>query len=118
MREVTADPSLVARCGLYCGACTFYLKERCPGCRENTRANWCKIRACCEENAFASCADCRECQDPNDCKKFNNLISKAMARVFNSNRRACILKIRESGLDGFAALMAERKRHSMPRKGA
>lgn len=28
-RELTADSRLVARCGLYCGACRAYLKGRC-----------------------------------------------------------------------------------------
>ena len=49
---------LVARCGLYCGACGSYLKGRCPGCRENVKATWCKVRACCGEHSYASCADC------------------------------------------------------------
>mgnify|MGYP001174253203 CR=1 FL=1 len=45
---------LVAYCGLYCGQCTKYLKGKCPGCKENEKASWCKTRSCCIENDFAS----------------------------------------------------------------
>jgi hypothetical protein len=118
MKEVTANKDLVANCGLYCGACGAYLKERCPGCRENVKAKWCKIRTCCGEQAYASCAECKEFADPNDCRQFNSLISRLVGLALNSNRRACVLKIREIGLDGYAAFMAEKKRQTLPRRGS
>lgn len=116
MNEIVADKNLVAYCGLYCGACGSYLKGRCPGCHENTKAKWCKIRTCCVERSFASCADCTEFSDPNACAKFNNLIARLFGVLFNSNRQACVLKIREIGLDGYAALMTELERQSLPRR--
>ena len=116
MREIVADRTLVAYCGLYCGACPSYVKERCPGCHENTKASWCKVRSCCAENGYASCASCSMYSDPNDCKLFNNFISKTIGFFLNSNRQACVLHIRKAGLDGHAALMAERKSHTMPRR--
>jgi hypothetical protein len=118
MKEITADGELVAYCGLYCGACGSYLKGRCPGCHENVKAGWCKIRTCCAEHDYATCVDCREFTDPNRCGKFNNIVSKVIGVVLNSNRPACVLKVRELGLDGFAALMAKRKRQTLPRRGA
>lgn len=117
MQEVRADRSLVAHCGLYCGACRSYLKGRCPGCRENAKATWCGVRRCCQENAYASCADCRNYLDPRDCRLFHNLVSRAIGLVLNSNRRSCILQIRELGLDGHAAFMAERRLQTLPRRG-
>jgi hypothetical protein len=117
-REIKLDPALVAYCGLYCGACGAYLKGRCPGCHENVKAKWCKIRACCGEHSYTTCAECREFTDPNDCRMFNNLIAKVMGVVLNSNRQACVLKLRELGLDDFAALMTENKRQSLPRFNA
>jgi hypothetical protein len=117
MKEVTADKALVAYCGLYCGACRRYLKGGCPGCHDNVKAKWCKIRTCCSEHSYATCADCKEFADPNNCGQFNNLIARAFGLLFNSNRRACVLKIRELGVDGFAKYMAESKRQSMPRRG-
>jgi len=114
-KEIIADPSLIAFCGLFCGACPSYLKRKCPGCRENTKATWCKIRECNLENDFNSCADCKSIELM-ECKKFNNLISKIMAIAFNSNRKACIEHIKEKGYDGFAAEMADAKRVSLKRK--
>ncbi len=116
MKEVTASKDLVAYCGLYCGACGAYLKGRCPGCHDNVKARWCKIRSCCLEHSYATCADCRDFEDPGDCGRFNNLIAKVFAVLFNSNRRACVLKIRELGTDGFARHMAERGTQSLPRR--
>ena len=116
MKEISIDPSLVSYCGLYCGACGRYLKGSCPGCHENARAGWCKLRSCCIEHAYGSCADCTDFTDPNQCAKFDNLIARVFGLIFNSNRRAGILEIRELGLEGFAAHMAGLKRQSLPRK--
>ncbi len=107
---------LVARCGLYCGACGRYLKGRCPGCRENAKAGWCKVRSCCAEHSYASCADCTEHLDPAGCARFDNFIARLFGLVFNSNRRACVLKIRELGPQGYAAFMAAERRQSLPRR--
>jgi hypothetical protein len=117
MKSVTVDKELVAYCGLYCGACGAYLKGRCPGCHQNVKAGWCKIRACCVEHHYSTCAECSEFLDPNDCRKFNNLIAKVFGLVFNSNRQACVLKIRELGLEGYATLMTDKRRQSLPRRG-
>jgi hypothetical protein len=116
-RVLARDPALVASCGLYCGACRSYLKGRCPGCHGNVKATWCKVRACCAEGQLASCAECAEHRDPVTCRKFNNLIARVIGIVLNSDRRACVLKIRELGLEGFAGFMAKRGRHTLPRRG-
>lgn len=117
MKDIVANPDLVARCGLYCGACRTYLKGRCPGCRENAKAGWCKIRGCCAERSYATCADCTEHPDPATCPKFNNLIARVFGVVFNSDRAACVRKIRGLGVEGFAAHMSAEKRQSLPRRG-
>jgi hypothetical protein len=115
MRQITNNVNLVSFCGLYCGACRAYLSGKCPGCMENTKAGWCKIRVCCSENKLKSCADCVDFKDVNDCKKFNNAISKIFAFVFRSNRKACIQQIRDKGLKGHAEIMShDIKRHTLP----
>jgi hypothetical protein len=40
------DPELIAPCGMNCGICMAYLREKnkCPGCRENCRK--CIIKHC------------------------------------------------------------------------
>lgn len=106
MKDIVADPSLVAYCGLYCGACKRYLNGKCPGCHENQKATWCKLRSCCMENGYASCADCKEFEDPMACRKFNNFMSKIFGFIFRSDRNACIRQIREVGVQGHADLMS------------
>ncbi|MGA2061582.1 MAG: DUF3795 domain-containing protein [Thermoguttaceae bacterium] len=115
MKEIVADPKLVACCGLYCGACRAYLGGRCPGCRENHKASWCKVRVCCISNQFASCAECKEFQNPQDCRMFNNWISKLFGLIFRSDRAACVRQIRQIGLEAHAADMAGKKRQTIKR---
>lgn len=113
--EIKADENLVAYCGLYCGSCHSYLKEKCPGCHKNEKATWCQIRSCCMENSYSSCADCKKFQDANECKKFNNIISKIFGFIFRSNRAACILQIKEKGIKGHAEIMSAQKIQSIRR---
>lgn len=115
MTTITADSKLVAYCGLYCGACGRYLNEKCPGCAQNEKAGWCQIRACNIENGYTSCADCTQFADVNDCKKFNNLVSRMFAFVFRSNRPACIVRIREIGVESYAAEMAQKGQMTIKR---
>jgi hypothetical protein len=115
MKPIVANAELVAYCGLYCGACGAYRRGRCPGCHENQKAGWCRVRTCCRDSGCSSCADCKTTPDPRDCKKFNNIISKLFGLIFRSDRRACILQIREKGLQGHAEEMTERQAHSIRR---
>ena len=112
-REIVADPSLVAACGLYCGACNAYLKGRCPGCKENLKAGWCKVRSCCLEREYANCAACSDFKDVSECGKFNNIIARLFGLIFRSDRAACVRLIRLRGIDAFAAHMAAERRPSL-----
>jgi len=116
MSETLAKPALVAYCGLYCGACPSYTKGKCKGCQENSKATWCSVRSCCIENSFSSCAECRDHSDPNDCKKFNNFMSRLFGFVFKSDRVACIAQIRQAGIDGHAEIMAGKNMHTIKRQ--
>ncbi|HUW04987.1 MAG TPA: DUF3795 domain-containing protein [Williamwhitmania sp.] len=116
MKEIVSDVSLVAKCGLYCGACRSYLKGKCPGCKENVKATWCKVRTCCLENSYASCADCKSFANPMECKLYNNFIARIFGYLFNSDRNACITMIKQTGYYGFASYMAENWRQSIKRK--
>ena len=113
MKTITSDPNLVAYCGLYCGSCRSYLKESCPGCHENKKASWCEIRTCCMKNDYKSCADCKEFQDPKDCKKYNNFISKIIGFVLHSDRSACIKQIKNVGLESHAQIMSSEKKSTI-----
>ncbi len=108
MNQVNFDKNLIAYCGLYCGSCKKYLLEKCPGCRENESATWCKIRKCGIENKYFTCVDCGDFKDVKECKKYNNFIAKIFAIIFRSNRPACIDAIREMGPDAYAEEMASK----------
>ena len=96
---------LVSACGLYCGACSKYNKGKCPGCVDNEKAAWCKIRICIHEKNITTCTECTEFEDVNECKKFNTIFAKFFAFVFRSDRKASLKRIAEIGLDGYALEM-------------
>jgi hypothetical protein len=98
---------LIAYCGLYCGSCRKFMDKKCPGCRKNDKAQWCKIRVCCQENNYSTCANCD--MEPHECKKFNNFFSKLFALLFKSDREGCIKRIREAGEDTYAEDMSKKK---------
>ncbi|HEX8987871.1 MAG TPA: DUF3795 domain-containing protein [Rhodocyclaceae bacterium] len=115
MPAIPNDPALVARCGLYCGACRSFLKGKCGGCAANDQATWCKVRSCCADKQIRSCAECGEFADPRDCGKFNNLMSRLFGLLFRSDRAACIAQIKQLGLEGHAQAMAGRQAQTIKR---
>ncbi len=115
MREITVDKSHVAFCGLYCAACPRYVKEKCPGCRENRRASWCGVRTCCLEKSYDSCADCTGFTDVKECGIFNNFMARIFGFIFQSDRAACIAAIKGKGYDVFARDMAVRRARTIRR---
>ena len=102
------DKNLVAFCGLYCGACKKFILKKCPGCKKNEKASWCKVRICCIDNNYMTCANCKEFKNAKDCKKFNNFFSKFFALVFRSDRNACIERIKKVGTEKYAKEMTEK----------
>jgi hypothetical protein len=115
MPATQANAELVAHCGLYCGACKSYLSGKCKGCHENSKATWCKVRACCTERQINTCAECTEFSDPRACTRYNNFMSKLFGLVFNSDRAACIAQIKQLGPDAHATAMARLGRPSIKR---
>lgn len=109
MKEVIADQELISYCGLYCGACKSYLKEKCPGCRIDGKYKKCKMKPCCIENNYQSCADCKEFVNVMDCTKYTNKLWNIMEFLFQTKRSACIDYIRKEGYESFANHMAEKK---------
>lgn len=115
MKTIENNTELISMCGLYCGACNSYLKEKCPGCSKNEKATWCAVRSCCLENSYKSCADCIQYSNPMECKKYNNFMSKIFGFIFRSNRNAGIDIIKEKGYAGFAEYMAMNKLQTLRR---
>lgn len=107
--DLTYQPGAqqVAACGLYCGACRKFTKGQCPGCKSNAKASWCKMRKCCLEHNYNSCADCT-LMPLEECKYFNHIIGKVFSILFRSDRAACIRRIKTIGHDAYAQEMHEK----------
>lgn len=108
--------NLISYCGLYCGNCPSNKKGKCSGCASNERLSWCKVRTCNIQKGITSCAECDEFTEVNDCRKFNNFISKAFMFFLNSDRRKGIFYIKSQGREAFAKHMIKIDRVSMKRK--
>ena len=115
-KEIIIDTKQIAYCGLYCGACPKHLKGKCPGCHNNEKASWCKVRKCCIEKNIGSCADCNEFENVKDCKLLNNFLAKVFAVLFNSDRHACLDMIKAEGYENFAKFMADNNKVTLKRK--
>ena len=93
---------VLAYCGLVCSDCGAYRKGRCRGCHSEKPMNArCKVKPCAQENNCSTCAECKDFENLNDCKKLNNIISKIFALIFRSDRIGNLNRIRQIGLDGF-----------------
>lgn len=121
--QYIADKELIAACGLYCGTCRAYRKQKCPGCSSPQKeAAWCKLRSCCLQKGIQTCAECNEygsetSRPLRDCHKFNNPIGKLFGIIFRSDRHGCIERIREVGSETFAQEMAEAGCYNRPVTG-
>jgi hypothetical protein len=67
------------------------------------------------DNNLESCADCTTIKLM-DCRKYNNFISKAFGFIFNSDRSACITRIKEIGYEDFSVEMANSKKQTIRKK--
>ncbi len=109
MKDIVADASLVTKCGLYCGACKAYLKGKCEGCAETLKKAKCKIRNCCVEHNYTTCADCETYTDTSKCKKMNGGIDRFFSLIFRYDRAAGIQMVRKQGAEAFAEKMTADK---------
>ncbi|WP_297971923.1 DUF3795 domain-containing protein [uncultured Bacteroides sp.] len=114
MKTIVSDTQNIAACGLYCGACRKFLIGKCPGCKQNDKANWCRIRSCCLGNKLNTCAECP--RNVQECKVFSNWIGKFFAFLFKSDRPACIRYIKEHGEQAFAEEMTQRRCQTIKKK--
>lgn len=109
-KQITADENLISYCGFYCGACPKFLNDQCKGCKGNTPDcalgyNACKVRPCCIENGYSSCADCKKHDSVKACKDFNPFLIRLGQFITRTNRRKGIEMIKEKGSAAFMTFM-------------
>jgi len=112
-KKINTDENLIAHCGLFCGACPQYTSGKCEGCRGDSEKcavlyRGCKVKPCCEENDFFTCADCTIYSSTKECKKYNPILLKIASRVESSDRSKAIEMIRTKGQAEFLAFMTEK----------
>ena len=100
-----SNSSLVAACGLFCGACHRYIKGNCPGCRKNEKATWCKVRKCTTWHGYTTCAECTSYENVNDCSSFNTFFARVIALFFRSDRPASLRYLAKVGLEQYSQEM-------------
>jgi hypothetical protein len=104
MTKKIIDENLVSPCGFYCGVCKSFLKNKCKGCSTNT-SSWarkCKVRKCCSENDYTTCAECQQYEHVNECKKLNSNFVKFFSVFVGYDRPGGINEIRRMGKSKFA----------------
>ncbi len=108
-KEIEIDENLIAFCGLYCGACPRYIKEKCKGCKNKEKSSWCKVKPCNIENGLKSCAECKQFGSVADCKMFNPFTIRLGEYISRTSRKAGIEMIKAKGYDYYKNYMAENK---------
>ena len=112
-KEMNRDENLIAHCGIYCGACPTFSSGKCIGCRGNSPKSAvmfkkCKVKPCCADNGFFTCADCTIYASTKECKKYNPLLLKFASWIESSDRSKSIEMIQTKGTTEFLAYMKEK----------
>jgi hypothetical protein len=63
----------------------------------------CPVKACVKFRGFATCADCSAYPDLTQCGKLHNFLSRLFGWIFRSDRIGNLNRIRQVGLEQFAA---------------
>ncbi len=107
---ISKGQNLVSYCGFYCGACPKYIEEKCEGCKGKSPLcavgyRKCKVRPCCIENQYFTCADCKKYISAKSCKKYNPLSIKFGEYISCTSRQKSIEMIKEKGITAFIEYM-------------
>ena len=112
-KQIIEGEQLIAYCGLYCGACASFVSGKCDGCRVDSAKSAvlykkCKVKPCCDENGFFTCADCTIYASIKECKKYNPLLLKVASWIESSDRSKAISMIKEKGRTEFLTFMKDK----------
>lgn len=119
-QTVKFKKSQIAPCGMNCGTCLGYLREknRCPGCRITADDKAISVRSCsvtkCIYLAKTNSKFCYECEKY-PCKRIKQL-DKRYRTKYGTSFIENLAMIKENGITNF--LIFESKRRSCPNCGA
>ncbi|UCD08724.1 MAG: DUF3795 domain-containing protein [Dehalococcoidales bacterium] len=109
---MTSNKTLIAPCGLNCGICHTYLREKntCPGCYYVDDTRWISISRCtirkCETWKTNESGFCYEC-DKYPCKRLKQLDKRYITK-YGVSALKNLDYIRENGLSAFEQSEHER----------
>jgi len=119
-QQVSFDKSLIAPCGMNCGTCIGYLREKnkCPGCRTFSADKAVSIQRCiipkCVSLAATTSNFCYECEKY-PCKRLKQL-DKRYRTKYNTSFIENLSIIKEKGINNF--LLFESERRTCPECGS
>ena len=111
MEKNLFEAALIAPCGLNCGVCYAYVREknRCPGCRsEKLSSKYCKecvIKNCSKLSADGLCGSC----DTDPCKRLKGLHARYKLK-YNTDLFDNIKIIQERGMEEFLRIESEKRK--------
>jgi hypothetical protein len=107
------EESLIAPCGMNCGTCMAYLrdKKKCPGCRTYSADKAVSVQRCiiqkCEYLNKTTSKFCYDCEKY-PCKRLKQLDKRYRAKYKTSFIENLSI-IKEKGIDNFLLFEAERR---------
>lgn len=113
IRTVSFEKHLIAPCGMNCGTCLAYLrdKNKCPGCRISSSdkavsVKRCTVTKCTHLQTTASkfCYDCEKFP----CKRIKDL-DKRYRTKYRTSFIENLTMIKEEGIDRFLAFESKRR---------
>jgi len=118
--HVSFDKSLIAPCGMNCGTCIAYLrdKNKCPGCRVYSADKAISIQRCIipkcvhlDKTDSKFCYDCEKYP----CKRIKQLDNRYITK-YKTSFIENLTMIKEKGIEKF--LVFESKRRTCPKCGS
>ena len=113
IQPVTFEKHLIAPCGMNCGTCIAYLrdKNKCPGCRIVTSDKSISVKKCTvteciylQKTSSKFCFDCEKYP----CKRIKNL-DKRYREKYRTSFIENLTIIKEHGLDSFLIFESKRR---------
>ena len=111
--QVSFDKSLIAPCGMNCGTCIAYLrdKNKCPGCRVYSADKAISIQRCIiPKCVYLDKTDSRFCYDCEKypCKRVKQLDKRYRTR-YNTGLIENLMLIKEKGMTAFLRLEKKKR---------